>query len=314
MNPKDYMTASERTLLAEMEAAEAAGEDVFQDNVPAAEADAAAAAAAAAPAEAPAPAPAEAAAPAEAPAPAPAEAPAPAPAAAPAEAAASAPAEPEPAPFVPPPAPIADLGAVETRIANIEAQKDALLTKFEDGEIDATVYRTQVRTLDRAIRDAEVDLTTARVSTNLRIHNENIELGALAHRSMAAKELDYSKPAISSQFDTVLSGVRANPGNQAKPFSSLVAEAHKIMLALHGKLPMPATPAPAPAPAAAAPVAPAPRPTPPAPPVTLGGLPAASIPATGQDARNALASLSGREATVAWERMTPAQQNALLGE
>jgi hypothetical protein len=139
-------------------------------------------------------------------------------------------------------------------------------------------------------------------------------LSKLAARAKKDGTLDYSDAKVAGQFDRTLTVIEADPEWAAKSFEERADEAHRVVMALNGKVaaaPAPAAAAPAAAPAAQKPAA---RTTPPAPPVTLRDLPAAAVANAAGTVKEQWQALSGVAAERFFASLSPAKQAELLGE
>lgn len=176
-------------------------------------------------------------------------------------------------------------------------------TKFYElqDKIDAiNAAEAEVRTIDRLNRQA------------VQQQQETV-LNGIAAASSKAGELDYSKEDVAGAFDAMLKAVAADPSNKGKSFAEVAQATHNALCAARGIQRGSPAPSPAPTPAApsaapAAPAAPAPRNVPP----TLARMPVAGAVPTGNDAMTTLAAMDDPdEAEAQFERMAPAQREAL---
>lgn len=327
------MSPSEREIAQQGMAATEAGRDPLAEIDRETEADPPAST----PAPAPAPAPAAAAptqapaAPAPAPAPAdanvdpnaaPAQAPAPAPApAADATPPAQAPA-PAPAPMQPPPAPQMPTYTVNTEQVQAQVTERTKLRgdiaaidqKWADGEITTEERLAQITPLQDKVDtiNGNLAVTQALAAANQQSigQYQQAVIADITQRG-AAIGLDYANKAVlQDQFNAVLEALEANPANHTLTFQQLAEKAHNAVMLANGIAPTAAAPAPA---AGASPTPPT-RATPPAPP-TLRDMPAAQRAnegfAQGTLADQVLAG-DAMQAEENWNRLTPAQREALL--
>jgi hypothetical protein len=188
----------------------------------------------------------------------PAPEPAPEPAAAKAEAVASA------------PAPLLHVQAPEdaqAKLDKIAADKDALLDKFEAGEVTTKDYQRQLDALNDQRADIQHQVREADLARKLNDQQIQNAWVADCNRFLAAHE-DYKDPALLSQLDMAIKLIASQPENRGLANETALDKAHKMVLAMNGK-------APAAQPATTKPVQHK-VPTPAAPP-NIGNLPAASM-------------------------------------
>lgn len=165
----------------------------------------------------------------------------------------------------------------------LTAQRDALLAQ----EIEA-------RTISRLNADGERQ-------------SQQRVLDTLAVSSARAGEIDYLKdPTASAAFNAMLEAVKADPANAGKPYAEIAEKTHDALCAVRGITRK--APAAAPAPAAQ----PAKDRTTPPIPTTLRGLPNASTPNTGGDWKDDMAKLSGAEWEEAFAKLPQARKDELL--
>lgn len=184
----------------------------------------------------------------------------------------------------------------------MKAKADAM-KKLMDGEIDAETFAAE----DVRVAEALEDLAAARIrAETLQEANAQSQQAYQARAiqrliANAKGEVDYAADTTAQQqFDTSLQVLAAQPANAGKDFADLIEDAHKMVKAMRGVQ----TPAKAPAsdrkPAGDV-------------PVTLRSLPSASTPNTGGVIEQ-IARLKGTAYEVAYAKLAPAQQAALLDE
>lgn len=283
-------TAAEQQALADIAAAEARGEDVFGDDEELVREDSTGEDAAEQPAEEPAPETDQADAPA-------AEVDTQA-----LEEIANGPAEPaQPAAYkvdLPP-----DYKAQRTELLKAKA---AAMKQLMDGELDAEEFAV----IESGLADKLEDLTAQRIRAET-LQEANVQnQQAYQQREIqklirsAKTDVDYTKDASAAkQFDQALAVISADPDNASADYAELIADAHKMVLAMRGLKAAPAAPA---AREARKPSAEA--------PVTLRGLPAAATPNTSGGVVEQLSRLKGAAYEAAFQKLSPAQRASLLDE
>lgn len=301
-----FENPNDAAVLADMQARQQAGEDVFGDHDE--PGDDTTAAPAPGPAPAPEPAP---------PAPAPAEeelddatnaAPAPAPEPAPAPAAAAP--TPAPAPTTAPAPPVLQF---KTRPADqIQTEQDALLK--EKGEAFKAYSDGTMTPEDFAAVDAKVTQGLMRIASEQALAAASAQTAlqssenALEGLKRIAKEqghVDYdADPSAAAQFDAMAEALAKDPAIAALPDAQFFEKVHNTVLAVRGITPG-AAPAPAPTPAA-------PREDMKPGIVTLRGVPAAATPNTGGGLTEQLGRLQGLDFQEAVGALPKAQRDAWL--
>ena len=170
-----------------------------------------------------------------------------------------------------------DTASIAEQRKALREQRAALDAKWLAGDLSDADRAQKVSTiedqLDELLQRATRAETLAEVNRQNAINDQARVIDAI-RRDGAKAGIDYKPDGdAAAQFDTALQLVAARKGMAGKPFEDLAQQAHRMVLALHGKLsPVPsASPPPAAAPAAA----PAPKPPREIPP-TLGHMPAAA--------------------------------------
>lgn len=183
-------------------------------------------------------------------------------------------------------------------------EKAQLMKKLMDGEMDADEFALQ----ESRISDSLEDLTAQRIraetlqeaNTQTQAAHQQREIQKLIVKTKA--EVDYSTDAKAQrQFDMALGAVGQDPDNAGKDYTELLAEAHKVVLALRG--------------VARAPVAKATTDRPirlgAQPPQTLSGLPTAA--STGaKSVTETLSGLSGLDFEKAYDQIPKSELDRLL--
>jgi hypothetical protein len=176
-----------------------------------------------------------------------------------------------------------------------------------DGVIEADAYSA----INAAVMEKLDALTTQRTLLEANAQNEaqaqEDALGAIILEAGKAG-IDYAQPGFAKQFDIALAMLQA--GDPKIPFAEHAQQAHQHVMALNGK-----------APAAAADSTNSEKPTIAAiarqngkAPVTLRTIPAAAVPNTGGDWRDAMVKLNGQDYEAAFAALSPAQRASLLND
>ncbi len=205
--------------------------------------------------------------------------------------------------------------------AELDGKRTELLTKKAEaleklmaGEIEAKEFAAVE--IDVANELAKIDRQIARAETLAEI---NQQTSARYEGMVIAQIVDTTKPVLDytkdagavRQFDVVMAGLSADPANATKSFAQLAADANRTVLAirglsLDGQQQAQESNQPAGKPGQRTPNA--------KPPVTLRGVPAAATPNSGGGVAEQMANLSGQAYEAAFQKLSPAQQAALLGE
>lgn len=197
----------------------------------------------------------------------------------------------------------ADYKAQRTEL--LKAKADAM-KKLMDGEMDAEEFATA----ESAIADKLEDLTAARIRAET-LQEANVQNQAVYQQREIQKlirnakaDVDYTKdPSAAKQFDTALAVISADPDNKGADYADLIADAHKMVLAMRG---LKAAPAPATKHEQRKPDGQA--------PVTLRSLPAAATSQTNGGVLEQLSRLKGPAYETAFNKLSPAQRAELLDE
>lgn len=204
-----------------------------------------------------------------------------------------------------------DLDGKRTELLTKKAEA---LEKLMSGEIEAKEFAgveievaNELAKIDRQIARAE---TLAEINQQTSARYEGMVIAQIVDTTKPV--LDYTKDASAQrQFDVVMAGLRADPANAAKSFAQLAADANRTVLAIRGlsldgqQNTSTQTPA--------KPTGGTRLPTE-KPPATLRGIPVAATPNTGGGVVEQMANLSGQAYEAAFQKLSPAQQAALLGE
>ncbi len=174
-----------------------------------------------------------------------------------------------------------------------DAERNKQMAGLRDERDELTRLQTRAETL-------------ADMNKQRQVEHQSRVLRTLADSSKKAGQLDYSDAKVGAAFDRMLHAVAGDPDNASKSYAEIAQMTHDALCAARGVKPAAAA-APAPA-QAGAPVA---RKAPDAP-ITLRNLPAAATPNTGGDQLQAMAHLKGQAYQDAFNRLSPAQQAALV--
>ena len=202
-----------------------------------------------------------------------------------------------------------------------KAQREALMKekaeamkKLMDGELDPDAFAETESRVSNALEELTAQRIRAETLIEANAQNQAAyqkkQIAELIDR--AKDEVDYkADPKAPKQFDQALSLVSSDPDNAGKDFRELVADAHKMVLALRG-----ITPTTKGADVAAEVLRKAAEARKPdgTPPVTLRNLPIAQSANSGGDAIEALSRLKGAEYEAGFAKLSPAQRAKLLDE
>jgi hypothetical protein len=199
---------------------------------------------------------------------------------------------------------------------DLMTEKAEALEKLMSGEIEAKDYAAveikvanELAKIDRQISRAE---TLAEINQQTSARYEGMVIAQIVDTTKPV--LDYTKDAAAQrQFDVVMAGLRADPANAAKSFADLASDANKTVLAIRGlsldgqqKQQETAQQTQAKPTGTRMPTE--------KPPATLRGVPVAATPNTGGGVVEQMANLSGAAFEAGFQKLSPAQQAALLGE
>lgn len=204
---------------------------------------------------------------------------------------------------------VPDVAALTEQRKAITAKRAEVEKKWEDGEIDDDARASALEAIDGELFDlaSKVGAANALQEFNRQavLREQTKKLDEL--RAAGSKAgLNYADPTVADDFDAMLQRVASRPEFAGKGFSELADEAHRRVMALHGKLTADA----APPPAAAAPAA-RPNPRDAALPV-LSSLPPAGQPVVGNTLVEELAAIEDPDALEARiAAMSPAQRAQL---
>jgi hypothetical protein len=180
------------------------------------------------------------------------------------------------------------------RLAEIEAQKDALAAKFDDGELTAAEMRAQLKPLEDQRDDIRAQQLKAELSADSQIaawRNAVVPTFLAAHPEYKPGSIRFNA------LDAEVRALQASGNDQFDP--AILAKAHERIIAELGAAPGSTTPAPAAKPN---------RNLPP----TIHNLPAADIETTENGQFAALDRLTGEAFEAALSRMSEADQAAYL--
>lgn len=204
---------------------------------------------------------------------------------------------------------VPDVAALNEQRKAITAKRAEVEKKWEDGEIDDDARASALEAIDTELFDlaSKVGAANALQEFNRQavLREQTKKLDEL--RAAGAKAgLNYADPTVADDFDAMLQRVASRPEFAGKGFSELADEAHRRVMALHGKLTADA----APPPSADAPAA-RPNPRDAALPV-LSSLPPAGQPVVGNTLVEELAAIEDPDALEARiAAMSPAQRAQL---
>ena len=197
---------------------------------------------------------------------------------------------------------------IDANTAELNTVKADALQKLMDGEMEPKVYAAVEADVNQKLGRLLVQSALAEANAQSMAQAENQATLALINSAKKSGELDYlADPKAQSQFDAFLTVGLADPDNAGKSYAELLSGAHANVLAYRGivKAAGPLT-----TPVATKPPARTPEPA----PMTLRGLPNASVPNTGGTVLDALGRLRGAEYQAAFSKLTAAQKSALIDE
>lgn len=205
---------------------------------------------------------------------------------------------------------VPDVAGISEQIAALDASREAAEQKWMAGDLsdaerldELRKLNAQERELNRQLAKAE---TLAEIAQQQEARQHQQVLDEIRASAMKAG-VDYSADTAAAQeFDAVAQALASQPHNQGKPVAEIYAAANRAVLAARGISSQAST-------APQAPTQPGRRVSPPIPP-TIQGLPQAASQTTGGGLVEVMRGLSGHAYTEQWERLTPAQQAALLGD
>lgn len=194
----------------------------------------------------------------------------------------------------------ADYKAQRTEL--LKAKADAM-KRLMDAEIDAEEFAT----LEGELAIKLEDLTAQRIRAETLQEANAQSQDAYQKREIqklirsASGEVDYiNDQSATRQFDTALAMISADPASRGADYADMIADAHKMVLALRGLKPAAAASQPR-KPGADA-------------PVTLRSLPAAATSQTNGGIMDQLSRLKGPAYEAAFQKLSPAQRAELLDE
>lgn len=230
-------------------------------------------------------------------------------------------AAPEPEPVQPAPAADAKqderLEAFRAEVAPDYAQKRAELLKEKaaarkrmmEGEIDVDGYAAEEARVSAALDDLLAQRiraeTLLEANTQTEAAYQQREINRLKRTVKTEIDYDADQKAV-NQFNAAMGSIAADPDNAGRDFADLIADAHRVVATLRGV----AKPAQAPAPAAAA----QPRLPKEAAPVTLRNIPSAATANANGGVAEQMERLKGQAYEQAYAKLSAAQKRALLDE
>lgn len=131
-----------------------------------------------------------------------------------------------------PPAPLLVAQApadAETKLADITKQKDALATKFDDGEMTAKEYQTQLGALDKQEREIELAVHKAQIAADLNAQQaRNAFLREV--QDFTSGTLYKESPLAWSALDAAVKKVGSDPANANLTGRQILEKAHAEVL------------------------------------------------------------------------------------
>lgn len=208
---------------------------------------------------------------------------------------------------------VPDVADISEKIAALDASREAAEQKWMAGELsdaerinELRKLNAQERELNRQLAKAETLAEIVQQQANQKAAEQEQQVFAPIHQEARAAGLDYSTDQEAVvEFNAQVQLLADLPRNKDKPVGQIYAEANRIVLAGRG-LAIHHAPKPPDGKVGA-------RSAPPIPP-TIQGLPQAASQTTGGGLVEVMRGLSGHAYTEQWERLTPAQQAALLGD
>lgn len=156
----------------------------------------------------------------------------------------------------------------EANLAEIATKKADLLTQFDDGDLTAKEYQTQVDALAKDERAIERAQDRAQIAVDMESQRQQREWDQSCN-SFMAQHAEYKDAELFSHLNETIIAFAKMPRNTGLSGPELLEKAHKAVAAERGTSTAAPTPTPTPAASAKAP------PTPALPP-NLGSMPSAS--------------------------------------
>ncbi|XVJ69939.1 MAG: hypothetical protein HEQ39_09970 [Rhizobacter sp.] len=190
--------------------------------------------------------------------------------------------------------------------AELLKEKAAALKQMMDGEIDVDGYAAEEARVSAALDDLNAQRiraeTLLEANTQTEAAYQQREINRLKRAAKAEIDYDNDQKAV-NQFNAAMSSIAADPDNAGRDFAELIEEAHRVVATLRGI------------------TKPAPKATPSAPrqpkepaPVTLRNIPSAATPNANGGVAEQMERLKGPAYEAAFAKLTPAQKRALLDE
>lgn len=163
---------------------------------------------------------------------------------------------------------------LQTKRDELLGQKDALFAEFDEGAISREDYLKRQRDLDTQLLTLAEQGALIQANEQALINAQQAKLNSIKALAKASGAIDYdADESAAAEFDAAMQFVSAIPSNAKLRFNALADKAHAMVLAQRGIAAPQASQNPAPA-------APAPGPAQPRtmqkPPLTLSGLPNAA--------------------------------------
>jgi hypothetical protein len=209
-----------------------------------------------------------------------------------------------------------DTASITDQRKALREQRAALDAKWIAGAITDAERSEKVDAIDDQLDDLLMQATRANTLADVNRQNainDQVRVIDSIRRDGAKVGIDYKPDGdAAGQFDTALQVLAVRKDMAGKPFEDIAREAHRVVLALNGKLAaappsVAAAAAPAPAPAAA----PAPKPARDIPP-TLGHMPAAARAPIANDFMSEFAGIDDPDRAEAMLESMPARQREAL--
>jgi hypothetical protein len=116
---------------------------------------------------------------------------------------------------------------IENKVAEIVAAKEALSTRFDDGDITAKEYQKELDALNKQEREIEREVFKAQLADEMRQQQERNEW-ARDVKNFLAEHDEYSKSKVLySTLDTLVKEIAQNPDNAGLTGPEILAAAHK---------------------------------------------------------------------------------------
>lgn len=188
-------------------------------------------------------------------------------------------------------------------------EKAEAMKKLMEGDLSSDDFAEIESRVSNALEDLTAQRIRAETLREANIQNQAAQQQAEIKKLIQSSkdEVDYLKdPRAQKQFDMALTLARQDSDNDGLGFDALVAQAHKMVMALRGVKSKPEQ-------VADAVIANARRPKE-AAPVTLRGLPAAATANSNGSVTDQMGRLTGQAYQEAFAKLSPSQRRALVDE